>query len=193
MAGKPHLGTDRLIRILQAFRAHLTALGVKIHFGTCATGLQVQHDRVIGVNLKGTTALACGFCVAYCCRLLHTVPHRVLCGADGFCNAHGVWYRTAHAVWHIRHGTYNMAMHYGACRTINAVWHMQFGTRSMPDAAWYLLSLGHPIRHMQYGRALNMQFGTCALVHTAWHIQYGTSCLCDNASQLFAQPEAIHT
>lgn len=54
VAGKPHLGTDRLIRILQAFREHLTALGVKIHFGTCATGLEVQHDKVVGVSLTGT-------------------------------------------------------------------------------------------------------------------------------------------
>ncbi|KAL3154855.1 hypothetical protein ABBQ38_011397 [Trebouxia sp. C0009 RCD-2024] len=57
VAGKPHLGTDRLIRILQAFRKHLTALGVKIHFGTCAMGLHVQHDRVVGITLKGGEVL----------------------------------------------------------------------------------------------------------------------------------------
>lgn len=61
VAGKPHLGTDRLIRILQAFRKHLTALGVKIHFGTCAAGLEVQHDKVVGVKLTGivTSRNAC--------------------------------------------------------------------------------------------------------------------------------------
>ena len=53
VAGKPHLGTDRLIKILQAFRKHLMALGVKIHFGTCAAGLAVQHDKIIGVQLTG--------------------------------------------------------------------------------------------------------------------------------------------
>ena len=58
VAGKPHLGTDRLIKILQAFRKHLTALGVKIHFGTCAAGLAVQHDKIIGVQLTGTTEAA---------------------------------------------------------------------------------------------------------------------------------------
>ena len=57
VAGKPHLGTDRLIRILQAFRKHLTALGVKIHFGSCVQDLEVQHDRVVGVKLKGTNAM----------------------------------------------------------------------------------------------------------------------------------------
>ena len=30
VAGKPHLGTDRLVRILKAFRAHLIALGVHV-------------------------------------------------------------------------------------------------------------------------------------------------------------------
>ena len=68
VAGKPHLGTDRLIRILQAFRKHLTALGVKIHFGTCATGLEVQHDKVVGVKLTGmvTSRNACQLKVAQC-------------------------------------------------------------------------------------------------------------------------------
>lgn len=65
VAGKPHLGTDRLIRILQAFRKHLTALGVKIHFGTCAMGLHVQHDRVVGITLKGAQTLACVSCAAH--------------------------------------------------------------------------------------------------------------------------------
>ena len=53
VAGKPHLGTDRLVRILQAFRTHLTALGVTIHFGTCVTDIVLRHDRAIGVQLKG--------------------------------------------------------------------------------------------------------------------------------------------
>jgi uncharacterized FAD-dependent dehydrogenase len=29
VSGKPHLGTDRLVRILRAFREHLKSLGVK--------------------------------------------------------------------------------------------------------------------------------------------------------------------
>ena len=53
VAGKPHLGTDRLIKILQAFRKHLTALGVQIHFGSCVTDLVVEHDRAVGVKLRG--------------------------------------------------------------------------------------------------------------------------------------------
>lgn len=53
VAGKPHLGTDRLIKILQAFRKHLTALGVQIHFGSCVTDLVLEHDKAVGVKLRG--------------------------------------------------------------------------------------------------------------------------------------------
>ncbi len=53
VAGKPHLGTDRLIKILQAFRKHLIALGVQIHFGSCVTDLVVEHNQAVGVKLRG--------------------------------------------------------------------------------------------------------------------------------------------
>ncbi len=53
VAGKPHLGTDRLIKILQAFRKHLMALGVQIHFASCVTDLVVEHDKAVGVKLRG--------------------------------------------------------------------------------------------------------------------------------------------
>ncbi|KAK9829431.1 hypothetical protein WJX72_005837 [[Myrmecia] bisecta] len=51
VAGKPHLGTDRLVRILKAFRAHLTSLGVDIRFGTRMADLLVTRGRVTGVQL----------------------------------------------------------------------------------------------------------------------------------------------
>lgn len=75
VAGKPHLGTDRLIKILQAFRKHLMALGVKIHFGTCAAGLAIQHDKIVGVQLTGIvgSANACSENMAYCILCLCTV------------------------------------------------------------------------------------------------------------------------
>ena len=53
VAGKPHLGTDRLVRILRCFREHLLALGVQVHFGACATDFAVQNGRVTGVQLRG--------------------------------------------------------------------------------------------------------------------------------------------
>lgn len=141
MAGKPHLGTDRLIRILQAFRKHLTALGVKIHFGTCAMGLHVQHDRVAGVTLKGAKTLACVSCAAHSDQGHCMEPMGLQC--------HEVWFQTTHA-----RCTYSMAlaickMQYGRCSMAHAVWYTQLGTCSMALAAWY------------------MQPGTCSMTYAA--------------------------
>lgn len=57
MSGKPHLGTDRLVRILIAFRAHLTAIGVEIRFGTVAEDVVVEHGRARGVRIAGGISL----------------------------------------------------------------------------------------------------------------------------------------
>jgi uncharacterized FAD-dependent dehydrogenase len=65
VAGKPHLGTDRLIKILQAFRKHLTALGVQIHFGSCVTDLVLEHDRAVGVKLRGQQLTKCASFLLY--------------------------------------------------------------------------------------------------------------------------------
>ena len=85
VSGKPHLGTDRLVCILQAFRQHLTDLGVKICFGTCAENMVVQHDKVTGVQLQGMISTAqqsvmlpclwppilvvCGLMLFHCCPM----------------------------------------------------------------------------------------------------------------------------
>ncbi|KAH9329808.1 hypothetical protein KI387_001916, partial [Taxus chinensis] len=50
--GKPHLGTDRLIRILLNFRKHLQDLGVQIMFGTRMDDLLVRTEQVIGVQVS---------------------------------------------------------------------------------------------------------------------------------------------
>ncbi|GLJ15776.1 hypothetical protein SUGI_0259820 [Cryptomeria japonica] len=50
--GKPHLGTDRLIRILLNFRQHLQDLGVQIMFGTRMDDLLVTREQVIGVQVS---------------------------------------------------------------------------------------------------------------------------------------------
>lgn len=52
VSGKPHLGTDRLVRLLRAFRQHLTSLGVDIRFGAVVSRLQVQREGVTGVQLS---------------------------------------------------------------------------------------------------------------------------------------------
>ncbi len=53
VVGKPHLGTERLVRILKAFREHLLALGVQIRFGAAIDDILVQHGRAVGVRLRG--------------------------------------------------------------------------------------------------------------------------------------------
>lgn len=62
-SGKPHLGTDRLIRLLQSFRSHLKALGVDIRFSTKANEIKIQDNRVSGVVLDDGTVIAAEACV----------------------------------------------------------------------------------------------------------------------------------
>lgn len=50
--GKPHLGTDRLIRLLKNFRQHLIRLGVNIKFGTRLDDLIVENKRIIGIKVS---------------------------------------------------------------------------------------------------------------------------------------------
>lgn len=50
--GKPHLGTDRLVKILQAFRKHLQGRGCKILFQTRVEEVLIDHHAVTGVRLN---------------------------------------------------------------------------------------------------------------------------------------------
>lgn len=49
--GKPHLGTDRLVKILQDMRRALLAAGVTFRWGAKVEGLLVQGGRAAGVRL----------------------------------------------------------------------------------------------------------------------------------------------
>eukprot|EP00898_Chlorokybus_atmophyticus_P003394 jgi/Chlat1/4055/Chrsp26S04108 len=51
--GKPHLGTDRLVRLLKAFRRHLVEdLGATLRFHTALEDLLVHNGRVVGVKVR---------------------------------------------------------------------------------------------------------------------------------------------
>ncbi|KAM7260762.1 hypothetical protein ACFE04_026493 [Oxalis oulophora] len=50
--GKPHLGTYRLVPLLQNFRKHLQRLGVTIKFGARVDNLVVKAARVVGVKVS---------------------------------------------------------------------------------------------------------------------------------------------
>src|SRR6185295_15160555 len=50
---RPHVGSNRLPRVLQALRAHLTGLGVEYRFETTVAGLRAAGGRVRAVRLAG--------------------------------------------------------------------------------------------------------------------------------------------
>ena len=50
---RPHVGSNRLPRVLGALREHLAGLGVEHRFETAATGLRVEGGRVRAVRVDG--------------------------------------------------------------------------------------------------------------------------------------------
>jgi uncharacterized FAD-dependent dehydrogenase len=50
---RPHVGSNRLPRVLTALRAHLAGLGVEYRFETTVTGLDVAGGRVRAVRVEG--------------------------------------------------------------------------------------------------------------------------------------------
>ena len=49
--GRPHLGTDRLVSLLQTMRARLLALGAEVHFGARLTGVGVGGGALTHLQL----------------------------------------------------------------------------------------------------------------------------------------------
>lgn len=49
-SGKPHLGTDRVVKILRSFRARLQSLGVEIHFGAKVTNLLIVESTIASAD-----------------------------------------------------------------------------------------------------------------------------------------------
>ncbi|HVV52067.1 MAG TPA: FAD-dependent oxidoreductase [Polyangia bacterium] len=50
---RPHVGSNRLPKVLTALRAHLAALGVEHRFETAARGLVIERGRVRAVRVDG--------------------------------------------------------------------------------------------------------------------------------------------
>ncbi|WP_035986026.1 NAD(P)/FAD-dependent oxidoreductase [Leptolyngbya sp. KIOST-1] len=55
---KPHIGTYRLVKIVQNMRAHIEALGGEIHFQTRVVDLEIDQGRVCGVRLENGDRIA---------------------------------------------------------------------------------------------------------------------------------------
>ena len=50
---KPHIGTDILIDVVQAFRREIQALGGEVRFGTRLTELVLEDGRLAGLKVRG--------------------------------------------------------------------------------------------------------------------------------------------
>jgi len=55
--GRPHLGTDRLVALLKAFRAALIERGADLRFETRVASIDIEGDRVVGVTLSDGTRI----------------------------------------------------------------------------------------------------------------------------------------
>jgi len=59
----PHIGTDRLRKVVLNFREQLAALGVDLRFETCLTDLELHHGSIAGGILNDSHMLPCDFLV----------------------------------------------------------------------------------------------------------------------------------
>ncbi len=55
----PHVGTDRLRKVVLAFRHYLSGLGVELKFETCLTNLEIHQGRVVAGVLNDSDRLPC--------------------------------------------------------------------------------------------------------------------------------------
>ncbi|MCO6024256.1 NAD(P)/FAD-dependent oxidoreductase [Prevotella cerevisiae] len=78
----PHIGTDKLPRVIENMRNTILKSGGEVHFQTKMTGLLLEHDRVVGVEavdlktgneetFKGPVILATGHSARDVYRYLH--------------------------------------------------------------------------------------------------------------------------
>jgi uncharacterized FAD-dependent dehydrogenase len=56
---RPHVGTDRLRKVVINFRQHLVSLGVTVLFEKCLTDLEFHQGRVVGAVFRDGDTLAC--------------------------------------------------------------------------------------------------------------------------------------
>jgi uncharacterized protein len=56
---RPHIGTNRLPRVVTRLREHLESAGVEVAFETRAEGLEMRGDRVAGVRLADGRTIDC--------------------------------------------------------------------------------------------------------------------------------------
>lgn len=56
---RPHVGSDRLRKVVVNFRKQLLSLGVEVRFESCLTGLETHGGRVVGGIFNGSQMIPC--------------------------------------------------------------------------------------------------------------------------------------
>lgn len=56
---KPHIGTDRLRRVVCSIRRHLLEKGFVIRFGSCLTDIVTRNGSLAGITVNGAEELPC--------------------------------------------------------------------------------------------------------------------------------------
>jgi uncharacterized FAD-dependent dehydrogenase len=62
----PHVGSDRIRRVIPVMRGHLLDLGCDIRFNAKVTAVETQNKRVSGVTLEDGTSIACERLILAC-------------------------------------------------------------------------------------------------------------------------------
>ena len=60
---KPHIGTFRLVGVVEKMRAEIESLGGEVRFGQRVTDVLIEGDAIRGVTLNGSEQLACDHAV----------------------------------------------------------------------------------------------------------------------------------
>lgn len=56
---KPHIGTDKLRKVVKAIREEIISLGGEVRFNTCLTDIITKEGKVTGIELNKKETLAC--------------------------------------------------------------------------------------------------------------------------------------
>lgn len=73
--GKPHLGTNRLIKLLRTMRARMQGQGVDYRFSTRIDGLVVKDNTVVGVKLSTGEVVDCDYFICAAGHSARDVHH----------------------------------------------------------------------------------------------------------------------
>lgn len=56
---KPHIGTDKLITVIQNMRNEIIKLGGSFHYGHCLTDLEIKNNKLISIEINHQEKIMC--------------------------------------------------------------------------------------------------------------------------------------